>query len=357
MPVQELLPQNARESLAGQAGAADGQAVWPAPSWDLVRQAGVLRWCIPAAYGGQGLGGLDLLAGYAGLAQACLTTCFILSQRDAACRRIRDSGHEELCRELLPPLARGERFATVGLSQLTTSRQHLKPALVAKVQGDDFLLDGVMPWVTGAPQADHLITGAVLEDGRQILAALPGNLPGVSVAPPLDLMALQGSLTAEVRCEQVLLKRRWLLAGPAEQVLAGGRGGTGGLETSCLALGLARAAIDYLSQEAGTRAELKATAERLEQTRQNLWKEIHHLLQGTATPEAASALRARANSLVLRATQAALTASKGTGFLRQHPAQRWARQALFFLVWSCPRPAAEATLAFLSGPMDPACIA
>jgi hypothetical protein len=39
-----------------------------------------------------------------------------------------------------------------------------------------------------------------------------------------------------------------------------------------------------------------------------------------------------------------LTASKGTGFLRDHPAQRWARQALFFLVWSCPRPAAEATL-------------
>jgi hypothetical protein len=59
-------------------------------------------------------------------------------------------------------------------------------------------------------------------------------------------------------------------------------------------------------------------------------------------------LRARANALVLGATQAALTASKGSGFLRQHPAQRWARQALFFLVWSCPRPAADATLARLT---------
>ena len=66
-------------------------------------------------------------------------------------------------------------------------------------------------------------------------------------------------------------------------------------------------------------------------------------------------LRARANSLVLRATQAALTASKGSGFLRQHPAQRWALQALFFLVWSCPRPAAEATLAALASPEPFAC--
>ena len=60
-------------------------------------------------------------------------------------------------------------------------------------------------------------------------------------------------------------------------------------------------------------------------------------------------LRAKANALVLRATQAALTACKGVGFVHPHPAQRWARQALFFLVWSCPRPAAEATLDILFG--------
>ena len=92
------------------------------------------------------------------------------------------------------------------------------------------------------------------------------------------------------------------------------------------------------------------TGERLEQTRQTLRQEMHRLSEGGCTAEGAAALRARANSLVLRATQAALTASKGSGFLRQHPAQRWARQALFFLVWSCPRPAAEATLAELAPP-------
>jgi hypothetical protein len=137
--------------------------------------------------------------------------------------------------------------------------------------------------------------------------------------------------------------------------MAGSRGGTGGLETSCLALGLAGAAVEYLLEQSQARPELRSSTERLEHGRQHLREEMHHLSEAGATAEAAAALRARANSLVLRATQAALTASKGTGYLRNHPAQRWARQALFFLVWSCPRPAAEATLAYLSGPVGEEC--
>ena len=80
---------------------------------------------------------------------------------------------------------------------------------------------------------------------------------------------------------------------------------------------------------------------------------MHRLAAGgPAGPTGALELRAKANALVLRATQAALTACKGVGFVHPHPAQRWARQALFFLVWSCPRPAAEATLGFLLGECD-----
>jgi alkylation response protein AidB-like acyl-CoA dehydrogenase len=341
--LEELLP-----ALEQRAQAADAEPVWPGESWQLLRRAGVLAWAIAPEYGGQGRQGIDLLEGYERVAGACLTTCFILSQRDAACRRIRDSGHEALCRELLPPLAGGQRFATVGLSQLTTSRQHVKPALVARETSGSLVLDGTMPWVTGAERADHFITGAVLDDGRQVLAALPRDVKGVHAQPPLPLMALQGSLTAEVRCDGAALDRKWLLAGPAERVLAPGRGGTGGLETSCLALGLAGAAIDYVNREALARPEFKGSGERLEHVRQRVRKELHELAETAATPEAAAAVRARANTLVLRATQTALTVSKGSGFLRNHPAQRWARQALFFLVWSCPRPAAEQTLAYLT---------
>jgi butyryl-CoA dehydrogenase len=338
--------------LEQEADTADSKPIWPATSWDALAGAGVLGWSIPAAYGGQERTIPELLDGYARLGSACLTTAFVLSQREAAVRRIIDSGNAGLCRELLRPLACGGHFATVGLSQLTTSRQHGAPALRAELRADKLLLQGTIPWVTGAAQAHHVVIGATLTDGQQVLAVLPTDLPGVEIGPPLPLMALQGSLTAEVRCQAVELERRWLLAGPTARVMSGGRG-AGGLETSCLALGLTRAAIDYLEAEASRRPELLPTAERLEQGRARLWQELRGLAEAGGTPEQTAALRARANSLVLRATQAALTAGKGAAFLRGHPAQRWARQAMFFLVWSCPRPAADATLAELAGEANP----
>jgi alkylation response protein AidB-like acyl-CoA dehydrogenase len=342
--------QQCLRTLGEHARTADENAIWPVASWQALAQAGVLEWSIGREAGSASLDVISLLQRHEELASACLTTTFILSQREAAVRRIAASTNEPLRGELLPPLARGERFATVGLSQLTTSRQHLQPSLVAQATNDGFVVDGSIPWVTGAAKADHIVIGAVIDSGEQILIALPRDLPGVIVEPPLDLMALQGSLTAELRLDHVQVARRWLLAGPAKQVLTTGRSGPGGLETSCLALGLAGAAIDHCAREAAVRTDLCETADNLEQDRHRVRREMHRLALAGSTAESAAALRTQANSLVLRATQAALTVSKGTGFLRSHPAQRWARQALFFLVWSCPRPTTEATLAQLAPP-------
>ena len=63
-------------------------------------------------------------------------------------------------------------------------------------------------------------------------------------------------------------------------------------------------------------------------------------------------LRTDANSLVLRSTQAALVAAKGAGFVEGHPVGRWCREALFFLVWSCPQSVQDANLCELVGISD-----
>jgi alkylation response protein AidB-like acyl-CoA dehydrogenase len=348
LPDKPLVAETLLRALAANADRADGQAEWPAASWQLLGGAGVLGWSIPREFGGQGFGAVDLLAGYERLAGACLTTAFILSQREAAVRRLLANADAQQKRRYLPALAAGECLMSVGLAQLTTSRQHQAPALVAvPVGANRYRLDGVIPWVTAADQCDTLVAGGTLADRRQLLLLLPVAQHGVVVEPPLRLAALVGSRTALVRCEGVELDSDHVLAGPVERVLGGSKGGVGGLETSCLALGLAGAAVDYLATEAWARPELSEAAVRFEQERQRLRVQLWDL----ATQEAEGAplvqIRVACNRLVLRATQTALLAAKGTGFVLGHPAQRWARQALFFLVWSCPRPAAEGMLAEL----------
>lgn len=341
LPVETLL------RLARHAKDADTTAVWPAESWEALSEAGALRWVIPPEQGGLGVSPVELLQVYEALAGSCLTTTFILSQRDAACRRLRDNP-TPVATDILRSLARGDCFATVGLSQLTTSRQHGKPALIARLMPGGLFLDGSIPWVTGATRSDYFVVGGVLEDGKQIMTILPRKTPGLTIGEPFELAALEGSMTAELSCTGVFVEDRYLLAGPQDKVIVAGKGGTGSLETSCLALGLASAAIDYLTQEATSRAELGTVARHLEEARQKLRDELHQLAERPGPPEATIRLRAKANSFVLHASQAALIAGKGAGFLKDHPAQRWARQALFFLVWSCPRPAADAMLAQLT---------
>jgi hypothetical protein len=129
--------------------------------------------------------------------------------------------------------------------------------------------------------------------------------------------------------------------------MAGSRGGVGGLETSSLALGLAGAAIDYLEGEAESRPDLAECAGRFSRARLALRARMRQLLVGEPDSSLVIALRVECTTLALQASQAALAVAKGTGFLLTHPVQRWVRQATFFLVWSCPRPAAEGILARL----------
>src|SRR5262245_20197747 len=198
MADSSLVSEELLQALAEQADSADRDTSWPHVAWELLCRHGVTEWVVPTLYGGRELELPTILAGYERLASACLTTTFILSQRDAAVRRIRDSDRADLCHELLRPLACGGRFATVGISQLTTSRQHGGPALRARLSNDSFILDGTMPWVTGADQAHDLVAGATLEDGQQILLVVQTDTPGLSVGAPLELMSLAGSRTAEV---------------------------------------------------------------------------------------------------------------------------------------------------------------
>ncbi|WP_425617086.1 acyl-CoA dehydrogenase family protein [Anatilimnocola sp. NA78] len=310
---------------------------WPAEQLQLCAEAGVHEWFLPPEVGGQGWSEADLLRGYLQLSAACLTTAFILTQRVGACTRIAASGNEGAQQVLWGPLLRGEIFATLGISHLTTSRQHVQPVLRAEETSSGFRLSGYSPWVTGAAFAQSIVLGATLADGRQILVAMPTDLPGVRIPAAPELVSLTASHTGEVHCDEVLVDRRWLLGGPIENVMKAGLGAkTGGLQTSTLAAGLTTAALDYLEGESLQRNMFAEPAKAMRAELDTLIHDLLALAEGEQ-PCAAEDARSRANSLSLRATQAALVAAKGSGFIAAHPAGRWCREALFFLVWSCPQ--------------------
>lgn len=342
-------PELAPEIIARLRDAANrprSDGTWPEAQFQILREAGVLRWCLPVEQGGMELGSAALLDGYLQIAEACLLTAFVLTQRNGACQRIADSQTAGLRDELLPLLARGERFATVGISHLTTSRQHWQtPAVQAEPCAKGFRLTGNIPWVTGADHADFLVTGGTLPDNRQVLVLVSTTASGVTIASPAELLGLNGSRTASVELTGVEIESRAVLAGPVELVMKhGSAAGTGSLVTTALAIGLTRSALRELQHEAERRTELAEILQPLTDETSRLTSDMRQSARDPSSVHDAASLRTRANSLVLRATQALLVASKGAGYVEGHPAERYVRQALFFLVWSCPQPVVTAAL-------------
>ena len=363
------------QRLAELAPALDAPDAWPAEQLALCGEAGVFAWFVAPQLGGQGWSEVDLLRGYIKLAAACLTTTFVITQRMGAVGRIAagDSlwAREQLLpgliggRKVVPSLreglqqshvqtraeaarqttslplsaptesgayvekpltpnpspARGEGsrpqpFATVGISHLTTSRQHLaRPVLRAEETASGLVLDGYSPWVTGAEFAQHIVLGATLADDRQVLVALPTELPGVRIERSPPLVGLSASRTGPVHLDRVLVNRRWLLAGPVAEVMKQGAGAkTGGLQTSALALGLASAAIGYLQDERRGRTNLDVAASACKPSGTS-WKPTCWAWPAGIQVCTNDAIRSRANSLALRASQAALAAAKGAGYV------------------------------------------
>jgi len=319
---------------------------WRSGAFAALARGGVLAGFLPADCGGTAAPEPHLLAMLAAVAEACLTTALAVSQWAAAVR-ILAAGTSDIRTVWLPPLATAATFTTVGISQLTTSRRHLAaPALTAVEDAAGWRLDGLCPWVTGADSSDTIVTGATTPAGGQMFFVVATTTTGLTIEPPLELLALSGSRTSIVRFTGVR---------PVAVMPAPATGGprTGGLATTALAVGAARSSIAVILEEARARPVLAPIADGLRTDAERITTRLQAAASVGIDPDARDALRADANSLVVRAAQAALAASKGAGFVVGHPVERLVRESLFFLVWSCPQAVTTAVLCELAGLSEP----
>jgi alkylation response protein AidB-like acyl-CoA dehydrogenase len=348
--LESILPR-----LRAGAQACDQTGEWPAGDWADLCAVGATRWVLPRDFGGDELSPLELHLKYERIASASLAAALILTQRDAAIDLIAGSPRERGMDDRTAALLRGPDYVTVGIAQLTTSRQGGPPALRAtpaesasSQDGQAYRVDGVIPWCTGSAKAAAVVAGAVTPDARQILFTIPVPTPGLTVEPPMQLAALRASWTSQLRCDGILVPPGQVLRGPAANVLSPRRTHLP-LGQAFLALGLCRAGIDLIGEHAS--APARRAAEQFERQLAAVREEVIALSRPDRTSDAtaaAPALRGRCNDLAIRITHAAVALYKGSGLLPDHPAQRLARESMFLLVWSCPTPVTDCTVDLLA---------
>jgi alkylation response protein AidB-like acyl-CoA dehydrogenase len=340
------------QALAGIAARAQRHDItgdWPALDLGDLHVAGAFRWAIPREMGGEGLAPFELHLRYEKLATASVATALILTQRDSAVGLIDAAVHAPRRLEVLSLLVENQAWATVGIAQLTTSRQGRLPAVRATRVEGGYRLSGTIPWCTGLHHSQFVAVGAALEDAQQILVLLQPDRAGVQSGPAMNMVALNCTMTGPIQLKDVLIEDDWVLRPPVTSALGGRRNGLT-LGQTFIATGLTRTALNLIGEHDSDRA--RAAGDRFSQQLAELRREIAGLCQPGREADASAAnarLRGACNDLALRVTHAAIALYKGTALLRDHPAQRLAREAMFLLVWSCPNPVIDCTVDLLSG--------
>jgi len=229
---QRLIRESARAFLAGRAGAAQVRAAMDQPcGYDeqLWRQmAGELGWtglAIPEAYGGAGLGWVELCILQEEQGR-CLAASPFFATVALAAPLIEAAASEAQRVALLPRIAAGELRFACALSGADGRPPCTGVAVTLASQGGGFTLSGVSDFVIHGDAADQLLVLArapgTQGDAGISVVVLPARTKGMTIRPQVMLDLTRPM--SRVEFEDVTVSREQLLGEPGGAAKAVGRG-------------------------------------------------------------------------------------------------------------------------------------
>ena len=190
------------------------------PSHQLFRQMGdlgLLGIHKPEAYGGMGLdySYAMVAAEELGRIKCGGVPMAIGVQTDMATPALARYGSDELRREFLAPAIAGEQVAAIGVSEPQAGSDVAQLKTTARVDGDDYVINGSKMWITNGMKADWICLLANTSDGpahkNKSLIVVPLDTPGVERARKLHKLGMWSSDTAQLFFDDVRVPRRNLI--------------------------------------------------------------------------------------------------------------------------------------------------
>jgi len=282
------------------------------------------------------------------LAASDASTWFIWTQHHSPVRTVLRGTNDELRETWLPRLRSGEALAGVAFTHL---RRPGPPAVTARRDGDGWVVDGDIAWLTSWGLADVFLIGAQSEESGSgddvvwVLANLHGHRE--AIAEPLQLAAMNGTATVRLRLSGLRVEPSDVVViDPLTEWRANDAARTA--DVSSAVFGVTAEAVARLRQrdEPAATDAAQALDEQLSRLRASAYTLIDDVPAGEQVDERL-AIRAQAHALACRATAALVAAGAGRSMLLDAAAQRLARVALFLMVQGQTAPVRAATLAAL----------
>jgi acyl-CoA dehydrogenase len=149
----------------------------------------------------------------------------------------------------------GKVWAAMAITEPSFGSDSAAVSTTAKVDGDEYVINGEKIFVTAGSRASHIVVWATLDKslGRAAIKSfiVPREHPGVTVERLEHKLGIKASDTAVIRFDNVRIPKDYLLGSPEIHV---DKGFAGVMETfdntrpvvSAMAVGIARAALEEL---------------------------------------------------------------------------------------------------------------
>jgi alkylation response protein AidB-like acyl-CoA dehydrogenase len=265
---QALVQKSARDFatrvIQPQAHDIDEHERFPKEILKGLAELGLMAVNVPEELGGAGAGVIAYALAMQEVARACASTAVTMAVTNMVGEVIARFGTDEQKQRHNPKLASGEYVAgSFALSEPEAGSDPGGMRTTARLEGDEWVLDGQKQWITSGAHAGVLVVWARTGDRASLPGTrgiscflVEGGTPGLRIGKAEDKMGIRGSNTVSLQFDGCRVPKSALLGELnsgfriAMMALDGGRIGI-----SSQAIGIARAALDESVQYAKDRKQ------------------------------------------------------------------------------------------------------
>lgn len=248
--IQQMVRDFAEKEIKPDMMKWDETQEFPREVFRKLGELGLMGILVPAEYGGSGFGYFEYMTALIEISKVCGSIGLsVAAHNSLGTGHILAFGTEEQKKKYLPKLASGEHIAAWGLTEPNTGSDAMRMKVVAKEDGDHFVLNGAKRFITHGISGDTVVviarTGELLDSHGMTAFIVERGTPGFSAGKKEDKLGMRASETAELIFEDCRVPKENVLGKVGEgfiqamKILDGGR-----ISIASLSLGIAYGAYE-----------------------------------------------------------------------------------------------------------------
>ena len=348
---QELVRQMAREFAINEvkpiAAEIDETERFPMENVEKMAKLGMMGIPFSKEFGGADGDTLSYIIAVEELSKVCGTTGVILSAHTSLCASlIAQFGNQVQKEKYLKDLATGKKIGAFGLTEPGAGTDAAGQQTTAKLEGDNYILNGSKIFITNGGYAETFIVFAMTDksQGTRGISAfiVEKGFEGFSIGKKEEKLGIRASSTTELIMENCVVPKENLIGkegkgfGIAMKTLDGGRIGIAA-QALGIAGGALEEAVNYMKERKQFGRPLSAfqglqwmIAEmdtKVEAARNLVYKAA--FLKDAGLPYSVEAARAKlfAAEVAMDVTTKAVQIFGGYGYTKEYPVERMMRDA------------------------------